>query len=401
VISFNTIKSVVLSRGANAVLQYIVIILYGTFLSSEKFGELSLLMILVGISFALIDFGSQNTVVINTLGRFEKQRLQFLNIISALLVSLFLIFFSDKLVQFIQASNEFWYCCMFMPIFLCLHSISIVPYARLLKAQKLISLAWVDFLGVLSIFISVPLFLYIGLSLFTFIIALSIQAAVRILLLKLNLNKLVRLRFDLNNLSIFKKLLVQFLSNLIVYISFRIDQIVVVKFISIERLGEYSFLKQLLSYPINIISAIYSQTVVPYFSRYRNNKAFIIRTLLRSLIFILTLIILYYIILYFMPPPFEAISKIWNFSSILSICLMLMCVSRIILDCIIITAVATGNVLGQLKRNTLLLIINSLLSPIIIFYSLEAYLIVQTIMIIIFCLSIFRYIFISKTINAT
>ena len=62
-----------------------------------------------------------------------------------------------------------------------------------------------------------------------------------------------------------------------------------------------------------------------------------------------------------MPPPFEAISKIWNFSSILSICLMLMCVSRIILDCIIITAVATGNVLGQLKRNTLLLIINSLL----------------------------------------
>ena len=399
-ISFNSIKSVVLSRGANAVLQYIVIISYGIFLSSEKFGELSLLMILVGISFAFIDFGSQNTLVTNTLGRFDKQRIQFLNIISALFISLFLIFFSYKLVQFIQASNEFWYCCMLMPIFLILHSISIVPYARLLKAQKLISLAWVDFLGVLSIFISAPLFLYIGFGLFTFIIALSIQAIVRIFLLKMNLNKLIRIRFDLKNLSIFKKLIVQFLSNLIVYISFRIDQIVVVKFISIERLGEYSFLKQLLSYPINLISAIYSQTVVPYFSRYRNNKAFIIRTFFKSLIFILTLIILYYLILYFMPPPFEAISKIWNFNSILSICLMLMCLSRLILDCIIITAVATGNVLGQLKRNTFLLIINILLSPIIIFSSLEAYLIIQTVMIIIFCLSIFRYIFISKNVNA-
>ena len=400
-ISFNSIKSVVLSRGANAVLQYIVIILYGTFLSSEKFGELSLLMIFVGISFAFIDFGTQNTIVTNTLKKIDKQRLQFLNLILALIITILFQILSVSLNNFFKTSDEFLYCFMLMPCFLILHSLSIVPYSRLLKAQKLNYLAWVDFIGVFSMFISAIIFLLNNFSLYTFILSLLVQAFVRLFVLKMYLGRIFNFKLDFLRLKIYKKLLIQFSSNIIVYISFRIDQLVVVRFINLEVLGQYSFLKQLLSYPINLITAIFSQTVVPYFSRFRSNIKFVHTTLIQATIFIICLILVYYSILFFMPAPFEDIAELWNFNSILSICLMLMCLSRIILDCIIITAVATGNVLGQLKRNTLLLIINSLLSPVIIFYSLEAYLIIQTLMIIIFCLSIFRYIFISKNINAT
>ena len=290
---------------------------------------------------------------------------------------------------------------MLMPCFLIIHSLSIVPYARLLKAQKLNYLGWVDFIGVFSMFLSVIIFLLNNFSLYTFILSLLVQAFVRLFILKIYLGRLISFRLDFLSLKIYKKLLIQFSSNLVVYVSFRIDQLVIVRFINLEVLGQYSFLKQLLSYPINLITAIFSQTVVPYFSRFRTNIKFVHTTLIQSITFISSLILLYYLILFLMPPPFKDISELWNFSSVLSVCIMLMCISRIFLDCLIITAVATGHVLEQLKRNFLLLIINLLLVFLIIIYSIEIYLVSLSAMILIFVFSIYIKVFRKSNNKAT
>ena len=86
------------NRGANAIIQFLIIIFYGMSLSTVEFGQLSILMILIGLNYSLIDFGTNNTVVTKKLKKTTYAGLQSLNILIAFLLGL--IYFTTSKIEY-------------------------------------------------------------------------------------------------------------------------------------------------------------------------------------------------------------------------------------------------------------------------------------------------------------
>jgi O-antigen/teichoic acid export membrane protein len=386
----NKLFPVVLSRGLNAVIQIVLLLIYAEFLQKSEYGELSLLMIFVGLSYTIIDFGIANTLITNNLSKKNQSRVRTLTLILAILLSVVVVFTSTKIRVYFNASAEFSHSLEIMAGFFILHSISIVPYARLHKAQRIIELSFVDFGSVLIMFISAILSLSIGLGLYAFPTALLIQSISKIAILSFFNKTWFSYRMDVHKIDFYPKLLTQFLSNIVVYLSFRIDQLVVGRILDVERLGEYSFLKQIIIQPTSLLIAIYSQLLFPYFSRIKTQLLKVKSGFLFSNAILIGTVCLYYSILQIeYTPPFENIRNLWNFSSTLSYMLMVFAISKILLDTLSVVSTAIGKVVNQIKRNLILVIFAYFSSFIIAVFSFEMY--VFSLSFVTFLLSISLY----------
>ena len=169
-----------------------------------------------------------------------------------------------------------------------------MPYARLHRALRLKQLAVVDFLPVLSMLFTVPLFLSIGYGISTLLLSVGIQVCLRLIVLKLFYRNILNIGW-MKDLP-FATLSRQYFSNLVVYLTSKLDQLMVAAFLTAETLGIYSFLKQMLNYPISLLMAIYSQITFPFFSRYRRVVAKINNTLTTSLLLLISIVSFYFAI---------------------------------------------------------------------------------------------------------
>ena len=359
--------AVAATRGPNAIIQFLIVIYYGMSLSVAEFGQLSILMILIGLNYGFIDFGTNNTIVTKNLTKLTYTRLQSLNFFFAF--SLGLIYFVLSKIEFnlfnfgLNFSKTLAY---FLPL-LIIYSLTIVPYARLHKALRLKQLALVDFFPVLSMLFTVPMFLNLGFGITTLMLSVGIQVLLRFIVLKFFYGQIIRLSF-INNIP-YMTLARQYLSNLVVYMTSKLDQLMVASFLSAETLGFYSFLKQILNYPISLLIAIYSQITFPFFSRYRRTIKRINRTLISALMILSSIVFFYFALLALIPPDFMQKSiEMWDFRGELAFLIMGLSFSRILFDALSTMSIAVGFIAQQLKINIcylLLVLVCGLLLPLL------------------------------------
>ena len=134
-----------LSRGGNALIQFLIVLYYGANLTASEFGQLSILMILIGLSYGVIDFGTANSIITRRINKTICGGLQLLNLLIATFIGLALLLLAELQFGFFDFGEEFYQALMLtLPVFV-MYSCTIVPYARLHKALRLRQLALVEF----------------------------------------------------------------------------------------------------------------------------------------------------------------------------------------------------------------------------------------------------------------
>jgi len=252
--------------------------------------------------------------------------------------------------------------------------LSIVPYARLHKAQKLRRLAQVDFFPVLTFILVVPLFLYLDFGVKTLVYSTIIQVFLRNLYLAHH--SVYSFKFLVPNIKreLWSQLLKQYASNFVIYLTTRVDQVVVASFLSIETMGVYSFIKQMTTYPTTLLLAMYTQITFPYYSRYRKNLLKIKKTYLLSSSILIFLTALYYIFIIVIPQSFaENHVNMWGFRTSLALSIMIRSILKLAYDTLSTTSIAIGNISNQLKINILILIVFSISALLIPNFGLTFY----------------------------
>ncbi|MBA6363563.1 oligosaccharide flippase family protein [Colwellia sp. BRX8-4] len=387
---------VIFSRGGNALIQFLVVLFYGAHFSAPEFGQLSILMIIIGLSYGVIDFGTANTVITRRVNRFVCGKLQLLNFTIGIFIGLILLLFSFIQVGFFDFGESFFDALKYaLPMF-AIYSCTIVPYARLHKALRLKELAHVDFLPVFSLLITVPTFLQLGFGLSTLMISIGIQVSLRFLVLRYFYGSIIRFRLDqkLPLSTLFR----QYSNNLAVYSTSKLDQVMVATFLSAGSLGIYSFLKQILNYPISLLIAIYTQITFPYFSRYKNSIGKIRWLLFKSSTILFSTIFIYFIFILALPEKIMMeLVPMWGFRTELAILIMVLSFVRIATEVLSAMAIALGFVGRQLYINLTFLFLTFICGLVIPHLGLNYYLIALIASAII--ISIFIYITTFNRIN--
>tara|TARA_B100000900_G_C20588046_1_gene720465 strand:- start:104 stop:1303 length:1200 start_codon:yes stop_codon:yes gene_type:complete len=389
---------VIISRGGAAFIQFLVLLIYGAYLEPSEFGELSLLMIAIGLCYSMVDFGVANTIITSRINRENLKKLQSLNLVVSIILGVFL-FFISEIFNSLKFSNFFADSIKYFGLLLLLYSLTIVTYSRLHKAQRLKVLAAIDFFPVFTFLITVPFFLKLDLGIYTFIVSMFIQILTRFILLKLMINAKIFFIPPVVDKAILRTLLKQYISNLVVYLTGRVDQLLVAALLSTSVLGFYSFAKQIISYPVSLMISVFTQISFPFFSRFRSNKNKIKSLYIKSILILLSLISLYYLILYVLPE--EEIRKtipLWDFRSITASLIFLFAFARIILDTLISLSIGVGLIGKILNINLLILIFYLIISAAIPFYGINTYLIGLCILSFSFSMFLYRYTF--KTISS-
>jgi O-antigen/teichoic acid export membrane protein len=341
---------VIFSRGGNALIQFLIVLYYGSSFSAAEFGQLSILMIIIGLSYGVIDLGTANTVITRRVNKSLCGTLQLLNFIVGGTAGSVLVFLSLIQPEIFGFETGFFDALKYtLPLFL-IYSCTIVPYARLHKALRLKHLALVDFIPVFSLLITVPILLNYGFGLSTLMISIWIQVLLRFFVLRYFYGSIIRFHF--NSSLPTRALLRQYFSNLIVYLTSKLDQIMVATFLSADSLGIYSFLKQILNYPISLLIAIYTQITFPYFSRYRNSVNKIRVLLFKSCSVLFLVITLYFATILVLPKAtMLELVPMWEFGSELAILIMILSFARIAIEVLSAMAIAVGFIGRQLYIN--------------------------------------------------
>jgi O-antigen/teichoic acid export membrane protein len=186
-------------------------------------------------------------------------------------------------------------------------------------------------------------------------------------------------------------LLRQYSSNLVVYLTSKLDQIMVAAFLSSEALGVYSFLKQILNYPISLLIAIYTQITFPYFSRYRFNVGKIHTLLFKSFMILVFVILLYFVFVLLLPPEYVTdYISIWDFRNELAVLVMVFSLARIAIEVMSAMSVAVGFVGRQLVINLVFLGVTFISGLMLPYYGLSSYILCLSLSAI--SISIFIYV---------
>lgn len=384
--------SVVLSRGFSAAIQFTIVLFYGANLSVVGFGELSILMIIIGISYGIIDFGTANSILTTTIRKNVSNGLQLLNFFIAVCLGIALFLISVYGKTYFDFSDGFFQALSMVPAVFIIFSCTIVPYSRLHKAQRLKNLALVDFVPVVSMLITVPLFLYFKFGLSTLIFSLGVQVSLRFLMLRYFYGRLIRFRInqDLPKVALVR----QYTSNLIIYLTSKLDQIMVASFLSLEILGEFGFLKQVLNYPVSLLIAIYTQISFPYFSRYRRIRLKIRKRLIISITLLLGLVLIYFSLLILIPPKLIIdLIPIWDFRSDVAILVMILSFSRVIFEALSAMSIAVGLIARQLSVNLFHLSITAVFGLLLPLIGLNYYLVSLSTFAILISVFVYKFAF--------
>ena len=380
--------AVVFTRGANAFIQFILIIFYGMYLNASDFGQLSILMIFVGLSYGLLDFGANNTIVTSRLNKKQYGSIQLVNLLLAVIISVFFLIVSKlKFGIFPFGDNFYESLGYFLPL-LAIYSLTIVPYARLHKALRLKELALVDFVPVSLMLITVPVLLNMGLGILTLLISTTGQVIMRFLVLKIFYGRIIRISLW-SNIPL-KKFARQYLSNLTVYLTSKLDQLIVAVFVSPNTLGIYSFLKQILNYPISLLVAIYTQITFPFYSRFKRQINKVKKMLFKGFAILILLFSTYFIVIFLLPNEImNTYISVWDMRNSLAFLVLLFSLSRLCFECFATMSIAVGYIGQQLKINILYLVFVFIFGILIPLIGLELYLLALSS--IAFLFSIFIY----------
>lgn len=313
-------------------------------------------MVGIGLSYGVVDFGTTNAIITKKVTKANYNALQLFNVMLSILV-FFIIFLAIKYDLTTETGETFQQALFVLALATIIYSLTIVPYARMHKALKLKRLAAVDFIPVSTFLLSVPMMLMVNLNLLAFAYATLIQVSTRLLILSL----FYRHRPSASGLSKipYQRLLQQYASNFTLYVTSKADQLMVAAFLGKEPLGLYSFLKQVLSYPISILVAIYTQITFPFFARYRNSSEKVKSSVLKSVLFIMSLLLLYFSVLILIPEEsIQSHIPMWDFLNPLALSIMFFSIVKTANDMVSAMSVAVGLIGRQLSANIIFLVLS-------------------------------------------
>ena len=357
-----------MSRGGAAILQFICTLVYGSKLSITDFGYLSLLMIFVALAYSLIDFGVANTLITNYLTKTQHNALILINLTLAIVVN-FSIYTFTHLVQ----STELIQNLKIIGIALLIHSLSIVPYSRMHRAGWQSNLALVDFFSVVIQVIVFFILILNDFGLLTFSLALCAHAFVRLVIIKRYYKSRLHSPDFANLKVIFSLMLRQYVSNVVTFLNGRIDQLILVSIVSTEIFGYFSFLKQLIVYPMTMLISIYTQISFPFLSRNRSRN--ITRILIYSYCALSAILVTYFLILYSFPKEIAKFYiEYWDFQSRVALLLFFYALCKLVFDIILPALTATGLIHKQLKLNIITLVLMVAVGALLNKLTLAAYL---------------------------
>ena len=271
-VKWTTLQTIVL-----ATIAPIFQIIKARYLSPKDFSYLAIIMICIGLSDMLKNFGiSQSVIQKSEITREETSTLFFFNIFFATFLSILLFLFADLIAKFFSLP-DLAYFLKLSSITIIVSSPSLLFRAFLEKGLFFKGISLVAIINNILIISITTIFLICRLGLLSIIYGNILSTLITTLMIIFISHKYrlvnIKLYFNFKNLYPFLKFgfyitAKQFLN----FSSVHIDEIIVGYFLQPEILGYYYFGKNLLLRLKSLISAPFSKVIFPIFSKLKDNK---------------------------------------------------------------------------------------------------------------------------------
>ena len=252
-------------------------IIKARYLDPKDFSYLAIIMICIGLSNMLKNFGiSQSIIRKSEITREETSTLFFLNIFFAAFFSILLFLFADLIAKFFSLPNLAYFLKL-SSIVIIVSSPSLLFRAFLEKNLFFKEISLVVIINNILIISITTIFLICRLGLISIIYGNILSALISTLMIIFisHKYKLINLKWYFNFKTLYPFLKFGFYitaKQLLNFSSGHIDEVIIGYFLPSETLGFYYFGKNLLSKIRNLITAPFSKVVFPIFSKLQNNK---------------------------------------------------------------------------------------------------------------------------------
>tara|TARA_R110002167_G_scaffold195810_1_gene398587 strand:- start:63514 stop:64959 length:1446 start_codon:yes stop_codon:yes gene_type:complete len=280
------LNKAIIKSVSGRILTYIIqlasLAIYARLFSPEEFGVIASIQVFVIFFQMLADIGI-GPAIINE-DKFESNKRNGVFTVTAIfgiILAVLFFFFSYALNSFYNG-YEYQQIATFVCAAIFFYSLNIVPMTAMNKDTKFIHLAFVDvFVECFSLFVVYILYI-MSFGLLALAARYSTQAVVKFLIIWFLSRKteLGRPSFgsELYHIkSILKFSLYQFGFNFINYFSRNLDNILIAKYFGMTSLGIYEKSYQLMRYPLMITTFAMTPAIQPILTKFRNEKAMIIR----------------------------------------------------------------------------------------------------------------------------
>ncbi|MBU8906547.1 lipopolysaccharide biosynthesis protein [Desertibacillus haloalkaliphilus] len=271
-IKWTTIQTIFLGVSAP-----LLLMVKARFLTPSEFGVLAIATIFIGLFQTLNNFGiSQAVIQRDNLTKQELSSLFFFNIFLASFLSICLFSFSDSIGN-IFSLNELSFLLKILSLMFVISGPSLLFRALLEKQLYFKELSIIQIVSELILIVGTILFLINGLGLLGVIIGQVVSTAFKVLIIfivskrKDILN--ISLYFSFNKLKPFIKFgLYVSGKQVISFLTFRVDQLLIGYFLAPEILGIYYFAKNMLERLRSLITSSFAKVLFPLLSKLKNNK---------------------------------------------------------------------------------------------------------------------------------
>lgn len=252
-------------------------IIKARYLSPKDFSYLAIIMICIGLSNTLKNFGiSQAVIQRNEITKEETSTLFLFNIIFSIFLYILIIMFADLIAKFFSLP-DLAYFLKLSSIVIILSSPSLLFRAFLEKSLFFKEISLVAIINNILIISITTIFLICRLGLLSIIYGNILSALITTLMIIFisNKYKLVNIQLYFNFKKLYPFLKFGFYvtaKQLLNFSSAHIDEIIIGRFLPAETLGFYYFGKSILFKIKDLISAPFSKAIFPIFSKLKDNK---------------------------------------------------------------------------------------------------------------------------------
>jgi O-antigen/teichoic acid export membrane protein len=275
--AISSVKWTTFQTLVSASLAPILQIIKARYLSPKDFSYLAIIMICIGLSNMLKNFGiSQAIIQRSEITKEENSTLFLFNTIFSIFLYILIFMFADLIAKFFSLP-DLAYFLKLSSIVIVVSSPSLLFRAFLEKSLFFKEISLVAIINNILIISITTIFLISGLGLISIIYGniLSTLISTLMIIFISHKHKLVNIKlyFNFKNLYPFLKFGFYITAKqLLNFSSGHIDEIIIGHFMPPETLGFYYFGKNLLFRLRNLISAPFSKVIFPIFSKLKDNK---------------------------------------------------------------------------------------------------------------------------------
>ncbi len=258
----------------SAVLQVVQAVILARFLSSEDFGLMAIVMVVIGFAQAFLDMGISNAIIYKQDATHEQlSTLYWVNILSGFFLYLFIYLLSPLIASFYHNSSLVYMLRLIGIIFLIapLGQQFFVLLEKELRFQELAKITIVSKIIVMTIIVYLA---YVGFGVYALIYGVIVGEIIRTFFYIMSGRKFHRPSFIFLPHSIKEFLqfgLYQMGERSINYFNSQFDTILIGKLLGMDSLGIYTIAKELIMKPASIINPVLTRVAFPTMSKIQDD----------------------------------------------------------------------------------------------------------------------------------